>query len=99
MYRWYMRRFCSLNKHLHVAVLLSTLVIPVFLQVFQGWRDTGFCPRCVIWSELALYVVFYQIAMLLLASATRQDRARVEEGLERTSSALTDRIEKFIVFD
>lgn len=92
MYRWYIRRFRSLSVLQHIVVFLTTFTIPVAFELVQGWQDTGLCLSCVSWGELALYFVFYQIAMLLIASVTRRDRARVEEELAQTFSELTDSI-------
>ena len=88
----YIRFFKSLTIPQHVVVLLTTFAIPVSFELVQGWQDTGFCPSCVSLGKLALYFFFYQVAMLVIASATKHDRARVEEKLDRVSSELTHSI-------
>ena len=94
MYRWYIRRFKSLPRLQHIVVFLTTFTIPVSFELVQSWQDTGFCLSCLNWGELVLYVVFYQIAMLLIASATMRDRARVEERLDRVYCELNNHIAK-----
>ena len=94
MFWVYIRLVRGLPMGHHLVVLVSTLAIPVGFELVRGLQDTGPCLSCVNWGELALYGVFYQIAMLLMASATRHDRTRVEKRLDRTFSELTDRIDQ-----
>ena len=90
MYRWYIRCCWSLSSPQHIVVFLTTFMIPVSFELVQGWQSTGFCLSCVNWGKLALYLIFYQIAMLLIAVVTRQDSAIMEERLSQMSSELTD---------
>ena len=92
MYWGYIRRFRSLSLLQHVVVFLTTFAIPVSFELVQGWQDTGLCLSCVNLGKLTLYFGWYQVAMLVIASATKQDRARVEEKLDRVFSELTDSI-------
>ena len=92
MFWGYIRLFRSLPALQRLAIFLTTFMIPVSFELVQGWQDAGLCLSCVNWGRLALYFVWYQIAMLIIALAIRQDRARVEERLDRTFTELTDRI-------
>ena len=92
MFWAYIRLFRSLSSLQHLVVFLTTFTIPASFEVVQGWQDAGICLSCVNWGKLALYFGWYQIAMLVIALATRRDRARVEERLDRMFSELTDRI-------
>ena len=94
MFCGYIRLFKSLTALQHLVVFLTTFAIPVSFELVQGWQNTGFCLSCVNWGKLALYFGWYQVAMLVIASATKQDRARVEEKLDRVSSELTDSISR-----
>ena len=76
----------------HRGLPYNIIMIPVSFELVQGWDHTGFCPSCVNWGKLALYFGWYQIAMLVIALANRRDRARVEEGFERTIAKLTNQI-------
>ena len=88
----YIRLFRNLSVLQHLVIFLTTFTIPVSFEVVQGWQDTGLCLSCVNWGKLALYFGWYQIAMLVIALATRRDRARVEERLDRMFSELTDSV-------
>ena len=88
----YIRLFRNLSVLQHVVVFLTTFMIPVSFELEQGWQDAGICLSCVNWGKLALYFGWYQIAMLVIALATRRDRARVEERLDRMFSELTDSV-------
>ena len=88
----YIRLFRNLSVLQHLVIFLTTFMIPVSFELEQGWQDAGICLSCVNWGKLALYFGWYQIAMLVIALATRRDRARVEERLDRMFSELTDRI-------
>ena len=92
MFWAYIRLFRSLSVLQHLVIFLTTFTIPVSFEVVQGWQDTGLCLSCVNWGKLALYFGWYQIAMLVIALATRRDRARVEERLDRMFSELTDSV-------
>ncbi len=92
MFWGYIRLFKSLSVLQHLVIFLTTFTIPVSFELVQGWQDTGLCLSCVNLGKLALYFGWYQIAMMVIASTTRQDRARVEEGLDRVSLELTNRI-------
>ena len=92
MFWGYIHLFKSLSKLQHLVVFITTFAIPVSFDVVQGWRDTGLCLSCVNWGELALYFVWYQTAMLVIASATRRDRARARESLDRMFLELTGRV-------
>ena len=92
MFWAYIRLFRSLSVLQHLVVFLTTFAIPVSFELVQGWQNTGFCPSCANWGKLALYFGWYQVAMLVIASASKQDRARVEEKLDRVFSELTDSI-------
>ena len=92
MFWGYIRLFRSLSLLQHVVVFLTTFTIPVSFELVQGWQDTGLCLSCVSLSKLTLYFGWYQIAMLVIASVTKHDRARVEEKLDRVFSELTGRI-------
>ena len=92
MFWGYIRLFRSLSVLQHLVVLLTTFAIPVSFELVQDWQNTGFCLSCVNWGKLALYFGWYQVAMLVIASATKQDRDRLEEKLDRVSSELTDSI-------
>ena len=94
MFWAYIRLFRSLSALQHLVVFLTTFTIPASFEVVQGWQDTEICLSCVNWGKLALYFGWYQIAMLVIALATRRDRDRVEKGLEQTFSNLTDRIDQ-----
>ena len=94
MYREYIRLFKSLSLLQHIVVCLTTFIIPVSFEVVQDLRDTGLCITCVSLSRLALYFVWYQIAMLLIASSIRQDKARVEEQLQQVHKVLTDSVKE-----
>ena len=68
-------------------------MIPISIQLWQGWRETGYCPSCVNWGELALYFVWSQVALLVIAWSTKQVRARVDRELEWRFSELNERID------
>ena len=86
----YIRIFRSLPALQHLVIFLTTFAIPVSFELIQGWQNTGLCPSCVNVGKLTLYFGWYQIAMLIIASATRRDRAKVEARLDQISSELTD---------
>ena len=90
----YIRVSRSLSVLQHLVVFLTTFMIPVSFELVQSWQDAGICVSCLNLGKLALYFGWYQIAMLVIALATRRDRARVEERLDRTFSELTDRIDQ-----
>ena len=90
MFWGYIRLSKSLLFRQHLVVFLTTFAIPVTFELVQGWQETGLCLSCVNLGKLALYFGWYQIAMLVIASSTRQDKARVEEKLDRVSSELTE---------
>ena len=92
MYWGYIRLVRSLSALQHLVVFLTTFAIPVSFEVVQGWQDTGLCLSCVNWGQLALYFGWYQTAMLVIASATRRDKARAKERLDRMFSELSNRI-------
>ena len=92
MFWAYIRLSRSLSVLQHLVIFLTTFTIPVSFEVAQGWQDTGLCLSCVNWGKLALYFGWYQIAMLIIALATRRDRARVEERLDRMFTKLTDSV-------
>ena len=76
-----------------IVVFLTTFMIPVSIQLWQGWRETGYCPSCVNWGELALYFVWSQVALLTIAWSSKQVRARVDRELEWRFSELNERID------
>ena len=92
MFWEYIRLFRSLSALQHIAVFLTTFAIPISFELVQGWQNTGFCLSCVSWGKLALYFGWYQVAMLVIALASKQARARVEEKFDRVSSELTGNI-------
>ena len=92
MFWGYIRLFRSLSVLQHLVVFLTTFAIPVSFELIQGWQNTGFCLSCVSLGKLALYFGWYQVAMLVITSATKQDRAKVEEKLDRVLSELTNSI-------
>ena len=89
----YIRLFKNLTLIQHVVILLTTFVIPMSFELLQGLNDTGLCLPCVSAGELALYFMWYQIAMLVIAWSTREDRTRVEATFTQISSELIDRIQ------
>ena len=76
-----------------IVVFLTTFVIPGSIQLWQGWRETGYCPSCVDWGEAALYFVWSQVALLVIAWSTKQVRARVNRELEGRLSELNESID------
>ena len=90
MFWAYIRLARSLSVLQHIVIFLTTLTIPVSFELVQGWQSTGLCLLCVDLGKFALYAVWYQIAMLVIASATRQDRARVEARLDQILSQLAE---------
>ncbi len=76
-----------------IVVFLTTFVIPGSIQLWQGWRNTGYCPSCLDWGEAALYFVWSQVAMLIIAWSTKQVRARVNRELEWRFSELNESID------
>ena len=94
MYHGSRRLIMTLSVHWHRAVLFTILLVPVVVEGFRGWQKTGICLSCVNWVVLALYLIVYLIAVLLIASATRQDKERVEEEIRRRTSKLTRRIDQ-----
>ena len=86
----YIRRAGSMSLLQHVVVFLTTFAIPVSLELAQGWQQTSFCPSCVNMGKLVLYFGWYQIAMLVIASVTQQDRARWKEELNRVYAELAE---------
>ena len=90
----YIRLFRGLNRLQHAAIFLTTFALPVSFEVVPNVFLTGVCLSCVNGGEFALYVVWYQIAMVVIALSTRADRIRLEEDLARISSELKDRINK-----
>ena len=92
MFWGYIRVFKSLPVRQHSVVFLTTFAIPVSFELVQGLQGMGLCLSCVNVGKLTLYFVWYQIAMLVIASATRRDRTRAEEKLHRVHSELTDSI-------
>ena len=93
MFWSYIRLFATLDKFQHLAVLITTFVIPASFEIYQGWEETGFYLKSVNWGRLALYFGWYQIAMLLIALATKRDRDRTKESLERVFSELRGRVD------
>ena len=91
MFCVYIRLAKSLSKLQHFAIALTTFVVPVSFEAIQGWSVTGLCLSCVIWGQLALYFVLYKVAMLVIASATRRDKAGVLERFDQMYSELTER--------
>ncbi len=90
----YIRLLRSLSALQHFVVFIPTFAIPIFFEVERGWQDTGFCMSCVDWGKLALYFGWYQIALLVIALATRRDRVRAEERLDRVYCELNSHIAK-----
>ena len=75
-----------------IVVFLTTFMIPVSIQLWQGWREIGYCPSCVNWGELVLYFSWSQVALLVIAWSTKQVRAKVDEELDGRLSELNKRI-------
>ena len=86
------RCFRSLSVLHHLAIFVSSVAISVSFEIVKGWQATGFCLSCVNLWQLALYVVWYFFAMVVIASVTRQDRIRVEARIDREVLELTDSI-------
>lgn len=76
-----------------IVVFLTTFMIPVSIQLWQGWRETGYCPSCVNWGELVLYFVWSQVALLVIAWSTKQVRAKVVREFDGRFSELNERID------
>ena len=92
MFWVYVRLSQNLSGPAHVAVFLTTFVAPVALDVTQGWLSTGFCPPCVHLGTLFVYLALYQVAMVVIASATKQDRSRLTTALEKVSLEASEAI-------
>ena len=88
----YIRLFKNLTPLQHVVIFLTTFAIPISFELLQGLNATGLCPACVNGGELALYFLWYQIAMLVIALSTRADRTRVEARLAQIYTELNDRV-------
>lgn len=84
--------FKSLTRLQHIAIIISTFAIPVSFRLIQGLQATGFCLSCVNMGELTLYVVWYVIAVIVIAFATRDDRTRVYARIDRVSSELVNNL-------
>ena len=93
MFWEYVRLVKILTWPERVVVFLTTFMIPVSIQLWQGWPETGYCPSCVNWGELALYLVWSQVALVVIAWSTKQVRARVDEEVDRRFSELNERID------
>ena len=78
----------------HLAVFITTLAIPVCFEIYDGWRDSGFCLSCVNWGRVALYFAWYQIAMLLIGLATKRDKTIAQESLNRVFSELREKVDQ-----
>ena len=76
-----------------IVVLLTTFVIPGSIQLWQGWRETGYCPLCVDWGEAALYFAWSLVALLVIAWSAKQVRARVNRELEGRFSELKESVD------
>ena len=77
-----------MSKWQCLVVLLTTLAIPGSFELVQGLQVTGICFSCVNLGWLVLYVVWFLVALWVIASVTQQDRARWEEELNQVSSKL-----------
>ena len=88
----YIRLFKSLPRLQHLVIFLTTFAAPISFELVQGLIATGLCLSCVNAGRLALYFVWYQIAMLVIAASTRADRTRVEVSLTQIYSELDEGI-------
>lgn len=91
MYWLFIRCFKSLSKPQH-AICIFPIAISAIFELTQSWQASGLCLSCVNMMELALYMVWYPSAVVVIGVVTRADRTRVDERIDQVSSELDDGI-------
>ena len=78
----------------HAVILLTTLVGPIVFELVQGLYATGLCRSCVNFGMLFVYVVWWQLALLVISKATSEDDTKYEKKLKEISSEFSDGIDQ-----
>ena len=96
MFCKYIRLFRSLTVLERTVILLMTVVVPVSFDLLQGLIATGPCLSCLNYWRLALYILWYPIAALVIAASTQADRTRVEVRHIQSYRELDGRIHEVV---
>ena len=84
----YIRLLRNLTLPATLAILLTTLASPIALELLDGLPVTGLCPSCVQWWRLAVYISMSQVAMAVIALASRVDQTKIGIELDRRTTEL-----------
>ena len=94
MYLKYKKLWNNLTRLQHSVIFLTTLAGPIAFELVQGLYATGLCLSCVNYGMLIVYVVWWQLAMLVISISTMEETAEVQEKLEEISATFNDGIER-----
>ena len=77
-------------------IFLTTFGVPASFDLLQGLIATGLCPSCLNYWRLALYILWFPIAAVVIAASTQADKIRVEVRLRQSYRELDGRIHEVV---
>ena len=94
MYLKYKQLWNNLTRLQRVVIFLTTFAGPMSFDLAQGLYATGLCGSCVNYGMLIVYVVWWQLAMLVISISTLEDNTKVANKFKKISSEFSEGIDQ-----